>query len=132
MALLGGWLTASPWALATTEDTVSLQNALLGGSSLVLLAGWALLSREPWLAHLLVAAIGTWLLLAPSLWYFTSRPASWNSVVVGLATIILAAWTLVRGPRQRPAFDQHEGHDPGPPATTPPPPRPAAERVGRH
>jgi hypothetical protein len=90
VALLGGWLTASPWALATTEDTASLQSALLCGSGPVLLAAWAL-SREPWLAHLLVASIGIWLLLAPSLWYFASRPASWNSVGVGLATLLLAA-----------------------------------------
>jgi SPW repeat len=115
VALLGGWLTASPWALASTEDTTSLQSALVSGSSLLLLAGWALLSREPWLAHLVVASIGIWLLLAPSFWYFTSRPASWNSIGVGLATLVLATWTLVHGPRQRPPFDPHDGHAQVPP-----------------
>jgi hypothetical protein len=110
VALLGGWLIASPWALATTEETTSLQSALVSGSSLLLLAGWAMLSREPWLAHLVVASIGIWLLLAPSFWYFTSRPASWNSISVGLATLVLATWTLAHGPRRRPPFDSHDGH----------------------
>jgi hypothetical protein len=82
-------------------------NALINGSALLLLAAWALMSREPWMPHVVVASIGIWLLLAPSLWFFTSRPARWNSIGVGLAALVLAAWTLAGGPQHRQPFNRH-------------------------
>jgi hypothetical protein len=73
---------------------------MLGSAAL-----WALLSRRPAPAHAVIVAVGAWLLVGPSLWYFGAAAASWNSIAVGLSVIVLSAWALVTGPRTRPPVD---------------------------
>ncbi len=41
----GCWLTASPWVIGYTEDRLLTWNALISGSSLVILAAWILFDR---------------------------------------------------------------------------------------
>jgi hypothetical protein len=47
--------------------------------------------------------------VAPSLWYFQSPVASYNSRAVGLAVVVLSAWVLWTGPRTRPPLDPGAG-----------------------
>ena len=102
VAALGAWLAASPWLLGTGEDTGSTQSAIVSAAMLVGAALWALMSRHPAPAHAMVVASGGWLLLAPSLWYFTAAAAAWNSIATGLAVIGLSGSVLLTRPWTRP------------------------------
>ena len=114
VAVLGAWLAASPWLLGISRDTHSTQSAVVSGGTLVWAALWALTSLRPAPAHAIVVAVGGWLLLAPSLWYFGAAAASWNSITTGLVVVALSASALAAGPWTRPpvggtGFDTREG-----------------------
>jgi hypothetical protein len=102
VAALGLWLVVSPWLLGTSRDTHSTQSAVVSGGMLGWAALWALTSRRPAPAHAVIVAVGAWLLVGPSLWYFGAVAATWNSIATGLGAIVLSVWALVTGPRTRP------------------------------
>ena len=105
---LGVWLAVSPWILGTTGDRHSVESALLTGALLMGTGFWALSTRRPIWPHLCHLALGVWLLVAPSLWYFQSQLVSRNSLAVGLVVVAVSVWLLWTGPRARPRRDPTE------------------------
>src|SRR5262249_48145112 len=91
---LGAWLLVSPWVLGFSDQAAPTMNALIMGSILVLdemleLAVHEL--AEEWLD--LVA--GLWLMISPLVLGFANQPAaSWNTVAVGVLTVLFAAWAM--------------------------------------
>ena len=91
---LGVWLLVSPWALGFSDQAAPAMNALIMGSILVLDEMLELFIHElaeEWID--LVA--GVWLMISPLALGFTSHTAaSWNTVVVGVLTVLFAAWAI--------------------------------------
>jgi hypothetical protein len=93
-AATGIWLLVSPWALGYSENFAATANAVLFG---IVLASGELMhlgrheDAEEWLDLL----TGLWLVASPALLGFASiPPALINTVVVGLLSIMFAAWAL--------------------------------------
>jgi LPXTG-motif cell wall-anchored protein len=119
LVAVGGWLVLSPLVLSTTPVTAGMVSAVAGGLALALLAAWALLARNRVPPLALACTFGLWLVLAPSLWEFgdgadsdpglvpiapsdVTEPtramvarADWNSILVGLAILLLAGSALL-------------------------------------
>ena len=91
---LGAWLLVSPWALGYSDQSAATMNALVLGTILVLEELFELgvhETVEEWID--LVA--GLWLMISPVALGFTSQAvASWNALLVGLLTIVFAAWAM--------------------------------------
>jgi LPXTG-motif cell wall-anchored protein len=129
LLVVGGWLLASPLVLSTTRVTAGVASAVTTGLALIVLAGLARVARNPIPPLAVACAFGLWLLAAPSMWEFAdgvdSAPglvpiapsdvteparavvarAEWNSILAGLAILLLAGAGLwaARRRRARPA-----------------------------
>jgi hypothetical protein len=73
---------------------------------LIVLAVWAALSEQTRLDRNLEwinAVVGVWLILSPfALNYSTVVAAMWNSIIVGVVVIVLAAWAATTFGRPAP------------------------------
>jgi hypothetical protein len=135
---LGGWLLVSPLVLSTTRVTAGMASAVTAGLALIVLAGLARTARNPIPPLAVAGAFGLWLLAAPSVWEFSygvdSEPglvpiapsdvteparaavarAEWNSLLAGLAILLLAGsalWAARRRGRRAPgAGGEHRRH----------------------
>ncbi|HEX8012495.1 MAG TPA: SPW repeat protein [Casimicrobiaceae bacterium] len=91
---LGVWLLASPWALGFSDQQAATMNALIIGSILVLeefLEVGVHETVEEWID----LVVGLWLMVSPLVLGFTSYVgASVNTVLVGLLTVVFAAWAM--------------------------------------
>ena len=91
---LGAWLLMSPWALGFSDQSAATMNALVMGTILVLeelLELGVHETIEEWID--LVA--GLWLMISPVALGFASQAvASWNTLAVGLLTVLFAAWAM--------------------------------------
>ncbi len=95
--LVGLWLILSPWALAFSTVDAARWNCVIIGLAIAIFAMVrvaAPLQYEglSWMNFVL----GIWLILSPFLLnYGGIEAAMWNSVIVGLIVLILAAWSAV-------------------------------------
>jgi hypothetical protein len=84
----------SPWALGFSDQSAATMNALVMGTILVLeelLELGVHETIEEWID--LVA--GLWLMISPVALGFASQAvASWNTLAVGLLTVLFAAWAM--------------------------------------
>ena len=91
---LGVWLLASPWVVGFSDHSAATMNALIMGTILVLEEMLELEvheSAEEWID--LVA--GLWLVASPMVLGFASLTAATvNTVLVGLLTVLFAAWAM--------------------------------------
>ena len=92
---LGAWLLASPWTLGFADQSAAAtMNALVMGSILVLEELLELNvheAMEEWIDML----AGLWLVASPIALGFTSLvTATVSTMVVGLLTVLFAAWAL--------------------------------------
>jgi hypothetical protein len=91
---LGAWMIVSPWVLGFSDHDAATINALIMGTILVLeelLELGVHEMAEEWID--LVA--GLWLMVSPIVLGFASvTPASVNSIMVGLLTVLFAAWAM--------------------------------------
>jgi hypothetical protein len=95
--LAGLWLVLSPWALNYSIVEAAMWNSVIIGLAVAIMAMvrvGAPLRYEglSWLNFVL----GIWLILAPFMLGFAAIGAAmWNTVIVGLIVLILAAWSAV-------------------------------------
>lgn len=95
--LAGLWLVLAPWALAYGTVEPALWNSVIIGLAVAVLAivrvGMPLQYEGiSWINFVL----GIWLILAPFILGFGAiELAMWNSVVVGVIVLALAAWSAV-------------------------------------
>jgi hypothetical protein len=91
---LGAWMLASPWVLGYSDQDAATMNALVMGTILVLeelLELGVHETAEEWID--LVS--GLWLMVSPAVLGFASMTAaSVNAIVVGVLTVLFAAWAL--------------------------------------
>lgn len=93
-AILGVWLIAAPWIYGYAEDRISsVWNSVVVG--LVIAAFGSLRIGSPDKASILSwtnLALGAWMAASPWLYDYTDNFGwMWNSVVVGVVVIVLAA-----------------------------------------
>jgi len=92
--VLGVWLAVSPWVLAYTGETRSMQNAVILGIVIGLVAFIALFQEGVW-EEWANAALGAWMIVSPWVLGFAAMSAATaNAVVVGAAVLSLAAWRI--------------------------------------
>jgi hydrogenase/urease accessory protein HupE len=106
VALAGLWEVVSPYILGYSVTTLAMWNAYIAGVVLIVLAVWAALSEQTRLDRNLEwinAVVGVWLILSPfALNYSTVVAAMWNSIIVGVVVIVLAAWAATTFGRPAP------------------------------
>lgn len=93
-AAVGIWLLVSPWVLGYSDHFAPTANAVLFGITLAAVELMHLgkhRDAEEWIDLF----AGLWLVASPAaLGFGTLAPALINTVVVGLLTIMFAAWAL--------------------------------------
>lgn len=92
--LLGLWLIISPWIAGFATSQVALWNAVILGVVIAAMSLAALTRFRDWeeWADMLV---GAWLIASPwVLGFATMTIATYNVVLVGIATLVLAGWSL--------------------------------------
>ncbi|NML63230.1 SPW repeat protein [Massilia sp. RP-1-19] len=96
--LLGAWLCVSPWVLGMPSDSPRAINAYAVGAAMAVLAAFDLYKTYLWAvaANLLLAA---WIAISPWVPAFFDRGAMMtNSVIVGVAVVMLGLWELKSDP----------------------------------
>ena len=92
--LLGIWLFVSPWVLGYASGSNIAMNAYLCGALIAALAAFNLYKTFVW-AVALNLLIGVWVAVSPWAAIVADRGAMMsNSVVVGVAVVILGLWEL--------------------------------------
>lgn len=98
--VLGAALFVSPWILGFASDAAPSSNAFAVGAIIALMALAALFAFQAW-EEWVSAALGAWLVIAPwVLGFATHATAMYTHVVIGLATLVLALWSM----------SEHTGH----------------------
>lgn len=93
-AVLGAWLILAPWAMSIQDHTVATATLAITGGLLLAVAVGALVVPRAW-EEWVEGAIGLWLIASPWVMRFSDlRGAMANAVIVGLAALVLALWTL--------------------------------------
>lgn len=97
--MLGTWLVISPWALAFVQDQTATGNSVLAG---VMVATFGLVRaygayRSSWLSWA-NTVIGGWVVVAPWLLDYGQGAVRTNNVLVGVAVMLLAAWSAMAQP----------------------------------
>lgn len=96
--LLGLWLFASPWVLGYASDSPQAMNAYIVGIVMALLAAFDLYKTYLW-AVVLNLLLGAWVAVSPWVAALADRGSMMtNSVIVGVAVIVLALWELRSDP----------------------------------
>lgn len=96
--LLGLWLFISPWVLGYASDSAIAINAYLCGAAMAVLAAFDLYKTYVW-AVALNLLIGVWVAVSPWAAVVADRGAMMtNSVIVGVAVVILGLWELQTDP----------------------------------
>ncbi len=98
--VLGVWLFFSAWILGFADITAAFWNALIFGAALAVAAFLALWQYGKW-EEWVDAAIGAWLVISPWLLGFAmlsgegaAMAATWNMIIVGVVSFVLAIWSL--------------------------------------
>ncbi|MDQ1813823.1 SPW repeat protein [Massilia sp. CCM 9210] len=96
--LLGLWLFVSPWVLAYPADTPQAMNAWIAGAVIAVLAAFDLYKTYVWAVVVNLLA-GVWVAVSPWIPAVADRgPMMSNSLIVGIAVVILALWELRSDP----------------------------------
>ncbi|MFB9244647.1 SPW repeat protein [Massilia antarctica] len=96
--LLGLWLFVSPWVLAYPANTPQAMNAWFAGAVIAVLAAFDLYKTYVWSVGVNLLA-GVWVAVSPWIPAVADRgPMMNNSLVVGIAVIVLALWELRSDP----------------------------------
>ena len=96
--LLGLWLFVSPWVLAYPVNTPQAMNAWIAGAVIAVLAAFDLYKTYVWAVVVNLLA-GVWVAVSPWIPAVAERgPMMNNSLIVGIAVIVLALWELRSDP----------------------------------
>lgn len=101
--VLGLWLVISPWVLGYTGISLAFLNALIVGVFIAVTAFFVIVRFEAW-EDWVDMAVGLWLIASPWVAGFASLTtgetaaaclATWNVILVGIATFVLAGWSYL-------------------------------------
>lgn len=92
--ILGAALFVAPWVLGFAGEQAPAFNAYIVGAVIVALALAALFAFQVW-EEWVSAALGAWLIISPWVLGFSGHTeALYSHVLVGIATIVLALWSM--------------------------------------
>jgi hypothetical protein len=95
--LAGLWLIVSPWVFGYEAQPGALWNSIIVGIVIVVLAAarqFGAASGWSWVN----AVLGAWMIASPFVYHYTPDLAgTWNSIIVGLIVVILAATSGMSG-----------------------------------
>ncbi|CAM3912685.1 SPW repeat protein [Castellaniella denitrificans] len=100
--ILGAYVIASPWLIPyfLADARLALEPAwhhYFAGLAIVIVAVFAIMSFGSWTSWL-EALLGIWMIIAPWLLGFSSLPVvTWNSVIVGIALIVISVDSMRTG-----------------------------------
>jgi len=93
--ILGVWLFVSPWVLPAAAAGAWAWNAWVVGVLLAVVSIAALAQLAEW-EEWINLVLGAWLFFSPWIFsYVAMTSASWNAYIVGIATVLIAAWGIV-------------------------------------
>ena len=96
--LLGIWFFVSPWVLGYAGDSPQAINAYVAGLVIAVLAAFDLYKTFVW-AVVLNLLVGVWVAVSPWIPAIADRGSMMNnSLIVGLAVVLLALWELRSDP----------------------------------
>jgi len=96
--LLGLWLFVSPWVLGYDSASPQAINAYIAGLLIALLAAFDLYKTYVW-AVIVNLLAGLWVAVSPWVAVTADRgDMMTNSLIVGIAVVILALWELRSDP----------------------------------
>ena len=98
--LLGIWLVIAPFLLGYADVGTTLWNDVIVGAIVLILAGTRVWrpAHNRWLSWTNVV-LGIWLAIAPFILSYTATTAAlWNDIIVGIAVLILGAWSAIATP----------------------------------
>jgi hypothetical protein len=98
--LLGLWLIVASFILGYSEFNTAQWNEIIVGAVVLILAAIRFWQPDEWSWLSWVnAALGVWFVVAPFiLGYNEVTAALWNDIIVGIAIIVLAAWSAIATP----------------------------------
>lgn len=96
--LLGLWFFVSPWVFSYPIPSIQAGTAMISGAVMAVLAAFDLYKTYFW-AVLLNLLVGLWVALSPWLMKIAdNRELMWNSLLVGIAVVVLALWEMRTDP----------------------------------
>lgn len=96
--LLGLWLLVSPWTLDYPSASPQAMNAWIAGAAIAVLAAFDLVKTYAWAVVVNLLA-GVWVAVSPWVPGVADRgPMMGNSLIVGIAVVVLALWELRSDP----------------------------------
>jgi hypothetical protein len=107
--LLGVWLFVSPWVLGIPPGSLKAANACAVGAVMVVMAAFDLHKTYLWAVAVNIL-LGSWLAISPWVPALDDRgPMMSNSVIVGVAVVMLALWELQSDPELRRQWNMGAG-----------------------
>ncbi|HEY2855941.1 MAG TPA: SPW repeat protein [Gemmatimonadaceae bacterium] len=90
-ALVGVYMQLATW-MQDLDIGNQLNGVVLGGVATILGTARYCRAAGPW-AGWVVSLIGVWFILSPWLYRYAGEAWMWNSIVVGLAMVMLGVWS---------------------------------------
>lgn len=90
-ALVGFYMLLATW-MQDLDIGNQLNGVVLGGVATILGTARYCRAAGPW-AGWVVSLIGVWFILSPWLYRYAGESWMWNSIVVGIAMVMLGAWS---------------------------------------
>ena len=90
-ALVGIYMLLATW-MQDLDIGNQLNGVVLGGVATILATARYCRAAGPW-AGWVVSLIGVWFILSPWLYRYAGEAWMWNSIVVGLAMVMLGVWS---------------------------------------
>ncbi|RIV24710.1 hypothetical protein D2Q93_06405 [Alicyclobacillaceae bacterium I2511] len=100
VAIIGIWFIISPWVFGFSGHAGATWTSVIAGVIQLLVSGWAATREDStanwsnwmnWVSLLM----GAWFVLQPWLMSISSNTSNaWNSVLLGLITVVLNLWTM--------------------------------------
>lgn len=96
--LLGLWLIVSPWVLAYADGSPQMNNSVVSGLIIAVLAAFELYKTYYW-AVVVNLLVGIWVAISPWVLRVADQGAvMWNALLVGIAVVVLALWEMRTDP----------------------------------
>jgi hypothetical protein len=105
--VLGIWLVISPWVVGFADMEAARTNAVILGVAIVVYSLIELGVPKAW-EEWVSAAMGLWLVISPFVLNFSQHTAAtWNTIAVGVLTLVFALWALSKDFAHRPHVPGH-------------------------
>lgn len=92
IAIVAAWLFVTPWILGMETATIAW-NFWIVGAAIAILALFETTAFDK-VVEWAIAALGTWMLLAPRIMDFQSEALTWSAAISGAIVVAFSAWAI--------------------------------------